>query len=92
MPQISPILDKEGAVVVLSIFTQGLCTSLHTDQCLSILRLYAHNDECIRMLLERRILDVISFGLKAEANVTCLSLIADGMIILMNYSICRWSV
>ena len=91
MSQICPILDREGASIVLCIFTQGMCTGLHPDQCLSILRSYAHSDECIRLLLERRILDVISLGLKAEANVTCLSLITDGMTILMKYSMSEWN-
>lgn len=91
MSQICQILDKEGADIVLSIFAQGLCTGLHTDHCLSILRSYAHNDECIRLLLEQRILDVISLGLKAKANVPCLSLITDGMTTLMSYSMCKWN-
>ena len=86
IPQILPILDREGADVVLSIFTKGLFSGQYTDHCSSILRLFAHTDECIRSLLERRIFDVILTRLKVEANVACMSLIADGMTILMGYS------
>lgn len=92
MPQICPILDKSGAAVVLSIFTQGMFSGLHSDHCLSILRLYAHNDNCVQFLLERRLLDVISIVLKAEPNVTCMSLLTDGMIVLMNFSTIRSDV